>query len=207
MIKLKNLLNEIENSEDYRGIHKAPDKEGGSPLYNVTGTYPDDIYTLDTSTAARYYGDSSGNDLESISIIKSSHNKPNKLIKIYRAVPNINKDIEDKIKSYGEILVYLHKYNFLPIKNPLSSILNNKFNYNNSQISNYLESQMDALTTTKNKPLPLNIGDWVSINKNYAKIHGNSTLLGNYKLLSKSVPAKFLFTDGNSIHEWGYNPT
>ena len=208
MIMLKHLLKEIENSEDYRGTHKAPDKSNGSPLYNVTqAAYPDDIYTLNIPTAARYYGDSSGNDTESISIIKYAHNKPNAQIKIYRAVPNLNKDIDKKIKSYREILSYLHTYGFLPMKNPRSSTLNDKFKYDKTQISNYIESEINKLTATKNKPISLNAGDWVTINKNYAKQHGESTLLGNYKILSKLVPAKFLFTDGNSIHEWGYDPS
>ena len=38
MIILKHLLKEIENSEDYHGTHKAPDKSNGSPLYTVTSS-------------------------------------------------------------------------------------------------------------------------------------------------------------------------
>lgn len=52
----------------------------------------------------------------------------------------------------------------------------------------------------------INAGDWVTINKNYAREHGESTLGGEYKILSKIVNANKLYTDGNSIHEWGYNP-
>lgn len=50
-------------------------------------------------------------------------------------------------------------------------------------------------------------GDWVTINKKYAVQHGKSNLDGNYMILTKTVPAKYLYTDGNSIHEWGYDPT
>ena len=53
----------------------------------------------------------------------------------------------------------------------------------------------------------INSGDWVTINKRYAIQHGESTLYGNYKILTKVVPAKHLYTDGNSIHEWGYDPS
>jgi hypothetical protein len=49
-------------------------------------------------------------------------------------------------------------------------------------------------------------GDWVTINKQYAKQHGESTLGGNYKIVSAVVPARHIFNDGNSIHEWGYDP-
>lgn len=52
----------------------------------------------------------------------------------------------------------------------------------------------------------INPGDWVTINRQYAKAHGESNLRGNYRIISKQVWARDLFTDGNSIHEWGYNP-
>lgn len=52
----------------------------------------------------------------------------------------------------------------------------------------------------------INPGDWVSINETYAKQHGESTLGGDYKIVSMTVPARHIFTDGNSIHEWGYDP-
>lgn len=52
----------------------------------------------------------------------------------------------------------------------------------------------------------INPSDWVTINKNYAKEHGESQLDGNYKILEKKVRADEIFTDGNSIHEFGYDP-
>ena len=53
---------------------------------------------------------------------------------------------------------------------------------------------------------PINYGDWVTINKEYAKDHGASALDGNYKIISKKVKASDLFTNGDSIHEFGYDP-
>lgn len=50
-------------------------------------------------------------------------------------------------------------------------------------------------------------GDWVTINKEYAIQHGESMLDGDYKIASMDVPAKHLYTDANSIHEWGYDPS
>lgn len=52
----------------------------------------------------------------------------------------------------------------------------------------------------------INPGDWVTITRDYAKEHGESSLQGEYKILSKVVSAHKLYTDGNSIHEWGYHP-
>lgn len=45
-------------------------------------------------------------------------------------------------------------------------------------------------------------GDWVTINKKYAKQHGDG--LGKFKILKTKVKAKQLRTDGNSPHEFGY---
>lgn len=49
-------------------------------------------------------------------------------------------------------------------------------------------------------------GDWVAINKDYAKEHGEGVLLGDYKIASMRVPAKHVWTNADSIHEWGYHP-
>ena len=49
-------------------------------------------------------------------------------------------------------------------------------------------------------------GDWVAISKQYAKDHGESVLNGDYKIASMRVPAKHVWTNGDSIHEWGYCP-
>jgi hypothetical protein len=59
------------------------------------------------------------------------------------------------------------------------------------------------------KDLPanqINRGDWVTINRNYAKQHGESTLEGDYKIIEQKVKARDIFTNGDSIHEWGYDP-
>ena len=51
----------------------------------------------------------------------------------------------------------------------------------------------------------INNGDWVTINKEYAKFHGEGPLGGDYKIIEQMVPARKLFTNGDSIHEWGYD--
>tara|TARA_R100000482_G_scaffold53125_1_gene19016 strand:- start:123 stop:7703 length:7581 start_codon:yes stop_codon:yes gene_type:complete len=52
----------------------------------------------------------------------------------------------------------------------------------------------------------INPGDWVTVNKKYAKFHGKNWLDNNFTVLSKKVPAREIYTDGNSIHEFGWNP-
>lgn len=59
---------------------------------------------------------------------------------------------------------------------------------------------------TKNKGVDINRGDWVSVSKKYVEDHGEGHLDGDYIVLEKKVPAKHIYTDGNSIHEQGYDP-
>ena len=56
-----------------------------------------------------------------------------------------------------------------------------------------------------NVKLSINPGDWVSIDKKYAIEYGRSNLRNRYRVLSKTVPARELFTDGN-LEEWGWAP-
>lgn len=48
-------------------------------------------------------------------------------------------------------------------------------------------------------------GDWVAIDKEYAEEHGWRMFDDDYRIIENKVPAKYLFTDGNSIHEFGYD--
>ena len=52
----------------------------------------------------------------------------------------------------------------------------------------------------------LNRGDWVTTSKQYAKDHGESLFKDAYKIISKRVRASEIFTNGDSIMEWGYYP-
>jgi hypothetical protein len=53
----------------------------------------------------------------------------------------------------------------------------------------------------------INPGDWVTPNRKYAEMHGSSWVDdGQYEVISRQVKASDLFTDANSIHEFGYDP-
>lgn len=50
-------------------------------------------------------------------------------------------------------------------------------------------------------------GDWVTPTRSYAEQHRESNLPeGEGVILSRKVRAGDLYTEGNSIHEWGWNP-
>ena len=149
-MKLERLITYLLEEEDYRGLHRAPGKDRGAPLWDLTrDVYPDDIYTLPVRTAARYYGHSEPGDIPVMSLIRRYQDKPDAQVVIYRAVPDV-----EEIKD-------------------------------------------------------INPGDWVSIYRPYAESHGESGW-GNgegYKILEKRVKASELYTDGNSIYEWGWDPS
>jgi hypothetical protein len=52
----------------------------------------------------------------------------------------------------------------------------------------------------------INPGDWVTLTKDYAQEHGQGPLKGDYKIIKKKVKASDIYTNADSIHEWGYDP-
>lgn len=71
--------------DKYRGAHDAPSREFGSAMHDLTGTYPEDVYS---SNGSRYYG--TGNkraDSESFAAIHRTRGKPDAKVTMYRAVP------------------------------------------------------------------------------------------------------------------------
>jgi hypothetical protein len=198
VIKLKNLLDEIlTESEDYKGEHEAPDKESGAPLYNLSGVYPEDIYTL----GAKHYGSDFPSDDEALSIIRYAKDRPNRIVLVYRAVP-YNPTKEEQINVVLKLKADFLRRGKLPGGLP--------FGINKSNYFEWLNSKIQKIESSPEKPAEkhkINPGDWVSITKKYAVVHGQDNLLGKYKIVSKRVLAKHLFTDGGSIQEWGYDPS
>jgi hypothetical protein len=181
--------------ENYSGEHHAPGKED-APMHNLTGAYPDDIYGPD---AARLYGDNRGGpeDYASIAIIQNARNRPNFRVQIYRAVPLLTP--QEKIANLEKQKKYILKYGRLPPN------VNSLYSH-----SEYYEKISDQIAKLETLPpmsqTTINPGDWVTINRRYAVEHGRGNLGNEFKVLTKTVPASTLYNDGNSIHEWGFNP-
>lgn len=188
----------IKENMDYRGEHEAPTNDGyHKPLYDLTGIYDDDIYG---PNAARYYGDGVSYDNISISIIQQCHNRPNAPIKVYRAVPKVLSNSE-KIQQYEKEKAYMLKTGRLPSYIDNWSNKSEYYDY----VSNEIEKLKQLPDNTQEK-LTINPGDWITITKQYAIEHGKGNLNNKYKILSKTVYARDLYSDGNSIHEYGYDP-
>lgn len=205
-------LNEVialDNPEEYVGHHGAPTKKD-SPMYDVTNVFPD-IYG---ENGYKYYGTGEFDDYAVINQIKAVHNKPKAWVVIYRAVPYINKEIDKKIKGLNDLLKYKYKFGFFPVGNEFIYKLEDKvwganpsFTYDEmvNGVVDALNKMVDELIAQKGKPIKINNGDWVTTSLSYAKDHGINNLNNNFKIVKKTVRASELYSDGNSVFEWGYN--
>lgn len=70
----------------------------------------------------------------------------------------------------------------------------------NAEISAYRAVPLDDAQNA------LRHGDWVSVSKDYAKVHGEGPLGGKYRIIEQKVPASHLTTNSDSILEQGYYP-
>ena len=190
-----------EEEGEYRGLHTAPGPESGAPLHDLTGggtVYPDDVYG---PNGLRYYGTGEGKaDAESMWVIRFVHNKPNATVTVYRAVP--------KIETRSEVISRIEKEKAQFMRRgtiPKGSTITN-----GSKWYEQASAELDRLKAEADRPeirkIGINQGDWVTLSRAYAKQHGESTLEGNYRILSKKVKANELYTNGDSINEFGYWP-
>ena len=184
--------------KEYRGEHQAPMKEDGSPLYDLTlnGIYPEDVYSKD---GFRYYGVDDTQDREAYSILLSAKGKPDKRVKIYRAVPLIETNAE-KISALEDAKKTFLRRGNVPSK--FSEISEKDFyDWACDEIE-----RLEGAPESEQPQIKINEGDWVTIVRQYAVDHGKRTLNGKYKILSKTVKASELFTNGDSWLEWGWSP-
>jgi len=206
---IKSEIRHVLNEDDYRGEHTAPVPEGSNSMPDLSDVYGEDIYGHD---AVRMYGHYRDNrDNQAISVIQSAKGKPNQPVKIYRAVPDVNFDTKTKLKPLLDIYNYYQQWHMFPMKNQIIYDLQDKYSIDNHSydeqqelILNDISTQINNLQSQTKKGHGISSGDWVTIDRNYAKLHGESNLGGRYKIVSKTVPAKTLYTDGNDIFEWGY---
>lgn len=182
---------------EYKGYHQAPDAENGAPLYDLQNIYPDDIYSLD---GARIYGTGDAYDERAIMILRQARGRPNYPVKVYRAIPKVITK-QQHIQDLTDQKKYILRYGKVPPR------INTHMD--TSEYYEYLSDEIEKITKSDNLPdkVQINPGDWVTISREYAVLHGKSSLKGIYRVLTKTVRAKDLYTEGNSLHEWGYFPT
>jgi len=186
-----------EETEQYGGEHRPPNSEEGAPAHNVSsnGIYPEDFYG---QKGLSYY--STGQDTadrESYYALQSVKNKPNATVTVYRTVPKIltNSDKLDKLN--GDMAAYI-KRGTLPKDAHIKD---------GSKWYDWAYGERERLRNLPEEAsvkTGINNGDWVTLSKTYAKEHGDSNLNGDYKIISKKVKASQLFTNGDSLNEFGY---
>jgi hypothetical protein len=196
---------------DYHGEHESPCPGSGAPMHNLESIYPDDIYSHD---AARLYSAGRSDDSYAIHIIQSAKGRPNRSIQIFRAVPDVNYELQKKIKELNQIAGHYYHFKFFPPNNPIVAEIKSKYsiddmtwNEQQEKIINDIEAMVDELDNQLAPRIKIQSGDWVALTRQYAKDHGDAELNGRYKILSKTVRAKDLYTNGDSIFEWGYYPS
>lgn len=197
LLEEKALTGEIVISEKYKGDHEAPTKND-APLYDLTfdGIYPDDIYTRPHEYTHM------PTDIECLNIALRYKGRQNKPVKIYRAVPLGDKKAVEKelAKHEKELAAYMRR-----------GTIPSYFSGSKSEYSNHVRAEIKNLTEkledmNDDEKLKINAGDWVTLSKRYADEHGKDNLKGKYKIITKTVTASEVHTDGNSLSEWGYNP-
>jgi hypothetical protein len=191
----------ISQVDDYAGLHRPPMKGSGAPLHDLTGGgdfYPDDVYS---ANGLRYYGTGDDRvDREVWNLAMQVKGKPDAKVKMYRAVPYE--------KTNAEKIAELEKQKAAFMKR--GKVPDNSGFTNGSKWYEWASGEIDRLKNAPESaisPEKINHGDWVTTSRQYAKDHGESALGGNYKILSQTVPARKLFTNGDSWAEFGYDET
>lgn len=186
----------------YRSTHEAPSPDFGAPLHDLTGggqMYPADVYS---SKAAQYYGTGFDKaDREAFALANSVRGNPNAMVTMYRAVPKELSNSEKLAKIEKDMATYMKRKTL-----PKDANTND-----GSKWYDFAYDERERLRKLPDEPSKnidnINAGDWVTLTKDYAKQHGESVLNGNYKIISKKVKAKDLWTNADSIQEFGYNPS
>jgi len=186
-----------QNTTAYRGGHTAPEPSYSAPLSNLKGTYPDDFYG---PNGFKYYAEGDGEGAASVySKVVALQGRDRAPVTVYRAVP-YDKTIPEQIAEIEQQMAAYMKRGTVPA----GAALKGSAWYENA--SRMKERLASAEQTQQPETLTINPGDWVTPSRAYAREHGMAALNGKFKIISKTARAGELFTDGNSILEWGYYP-
>jgi hypothetical protein len=200
-----------DDPSEYQGEHRPPGPDGDAPLYDVTlnGVYPSDFYDSHRNMMMYHYEMEGGSTV--LGTLKTCYKKPNCKVKIYRAIPDFDHEKKTKISQYNKLLSYHSNMRFFPVGAAIVGALrdelsakypNDSYDEVDLRIVDELSRRV-SLLEKEIKKQSINNGDWVTIDRKYAVEHGLG-LRTNYTILTKTVPAKTLYTNGDSLYEWGY---
>lgn len=129
---------------------------------------------------------------------KMDHRAPNSRDGYSNSIDNIDKSYgsDGSIYSSGAVYYYGEGRDY---DSKAISVIKSARNNPEKKITVYRAVPTDV------KDSRMRNGDWVAIVKEYAAEHGDRVLDGNYRIIENTVPAKYLFSNGDSINEWGYD--
>lgn len=195
-------ITSFDQPDDYRGEHSAPGP-GDAPAHDLTGAgriYPADVYTH----GRQYYGTGDDAlDAKAFAITAALRGKPGAAVTIYRAVPTGAVSRDERIAQIEHEKKYILKHGAVPKSARTTLGASAYYDQIHAELEQLKAGEDTAAATA---PITINAGDWVTVTREYAKAHGESALDGQYKIVSKRVTAREIFTNGDSIHEWGYWP-
>lgn len=176
--------------------------QDGAPLHDLTGggeVYPEDVYTH-----PHFYG--LREDLPVHQMANSYRGQPDRPVTIYRAVPKVvgaTAGAQADLDYFQRGMSHLEQHGVLPDHPDYEHWTADEFR---SRATKMIPELTDHIAANPPSAVnDINPGDWVTINKDYAKTHGEG-IRGGYRILSKTVPASHIRTPGDSIQEWGYFP-
>jgi hypothetical protein len=137
-------------------------------------------------------------------------------VKVFRAVPKIL-SYQDKIKDLEAQKKYILKHGKIPPQERETAHTSNSSTYYD-KIHDELEQLLqrhfpeqppspDDNHSSSSDKVTIYPGDWITVWRPYAVKHGQSALRGKYRILTKTVRAGDIFTNGDSIYEWGWQPS
>jgi hypothetical protein len=188
---------ESENNEEVSDIENSPDTKV-EELSNIDKEYLEAIKTGDKTKARKLLNDAFGIKKESHDIDRGGAHSPADPESGSPAYDVTENETYPKdVYSFSGLQYYGTGEDRMDRE--AWSILQGLHNSPNKLVRVYRAIEVGDPTTI----FP---GDWVTTVRAYAKEHGEGTLNGNYKIISKTVNAKDIFTSGDSWLEWGYHP-
>ena len=157
--------------------------------------YPKDYYD-------RWY-EYARDEKDAALIVNGYRNKPNKPITIYRAVPYQ--------QTKEDLLADLQKAQaqWLKRAKPHPAFESEFHKLGAKKYYEWLGDEEEKVKKSDKEVKnisEINPGDWVTTVRKYADSHGKAHLQNKYRILSKTVTAKEIFTNGDSLCEFSWNP-
>jgi hypothetical protein len=208
------LEKELYEKLNYRSKSGESDyASAASSLYQSVAGRPSDVYARGTGRVRAIGGDGRGNVMDAA----NGGQAPRQEVGAQRFMPDYSGEHRAPQRDSGAPLDNLKDVYPDDVYGPKGALY-----YGHASGDATDKAAIRIIQSARNKPdapvkvfraIPkgiqsneINPGDWITTIKSYAVQHGEGALGGDYKILEKTVPAGDLYTNGDSIFEFGYDP-